>query len=483
MGKRSVAVDMTNGNPMRLLIMFALPLMLSSLFQQFYNIVDMLVVGNNIGSSALAAISTSMPVANLFLAAAMGISTGCAVVISQYFGARQISNVKTTINTFLTFAVSAGLILMVAGVLLSRPVLLLVNCPEEILDDAATYLRIYFLGTVFLFLYNALNSSYNALGNSMTPLYFLIFSSLLNVALDLVFVIAFRWGVAGAAAATAIAQAVAATLSFFNMRRMMSRLKAPAEDPADPAADGSPEEPVKIFDPRVLKTTLRIALPSAVQSVIVTGSLVVIQSAINMFGPAVMAGISAAARVDSLATMPLSTLGNSFGTYAGQNIGAGRVDRIKSGMRSAVFMIVSIGAILFVLLQLFAAKLIGIFVDKQDPGFAEMVTVGSRYVRVIACFAIVFGIFMLLMAMLRGSGDMWFFLCANLTNFGIRIVMALALSPIFGPKMIWWGTTIGWSTGAIIAAIRYFSGKWKDKAVVRIQRKPEERSSGEAADS
>ena len=152
MGKRSVAVDMTNGSPMRLLLLFALPMMLSSLFQQFYNIVDMLVVGNNIGSSALAAISTSMPVANLFLAAAMGISAGAAVVISQYFGGRQISNVKTTINTVLSFAVMAGIVLMIIGVLLSRSVLRLVNCPEEILDDAATYLRIYFLGTVFLFL-------------------------------------------------------------------------------------------------------------------------------------------------------------------------------------------------------------------------------------------------------------------------------------------------------------------------------------------
>ncbi|MBO6014662.1 MAG: MATE family efflux transporter [Oscillospiraceae bacterium] len=483
MGKRSVAVDMTNGNPMRLLLMFALPLMLSSLFQQFYNIVDMLVVGNNIGSSALAAISTSMPVANLFLAAAMGISVGSAVVISQYFGARQISNVKTTINTVLSFAVMAGIVLMIAGVVLSRSVLRLVNCPEEILNDAATYLRIYFLGTVFLFLYNGLNSSYNALGNSMTPLYFLIFSSLLNVALDLVFVIAFRWGVAGAAAATAIAQAVAATLSFFNMRRMLTRLKAPAENPEDPASGGSEDEKVKIFDSRVLKTTMRIALPNAAQSVLVSFSIVIIQSAINMFGPAVMAGISAAARVDSLATMPLMTLGNSFGTYAGQNIGAGRIDRIKSGMRSAILMIVSVGAVLFIVLQLFAAKLIGVFVDHQDPGFAEMVAVGSQYVRVIACFAVIFGVFMLLVAMLRGTGDMWAFLSAIMANFVIRVVMALFLSPIYGPKMIWWGTVIGWIVGTIIAGTRYFSGKWKDKAVVRAQQSQNSEGSGDEADA
>ena len=480
MGKRSVAVDMTNGNPMRLLLLFALPMMLSSLFQQFYNIVDMLVVGNNIGSAALAAISTSMPVANLFLSAAMGISVGSAVVTSQYFGARQIRNVKTTINTVLSFAVMAGVVLMIAGVLLSRSVLRLVNCPEEVLNDASTYLRIYFLGTVFMFLYNGLNSSYNALGNSLTPLFFLIFSSLLNVALDLVFVIRFRWGVAGAAAATAIAQAVAASLSFFNMRRVLSRLKVPEEEA--PSA-GSPEEKVKIFDPRVLKTTMKIAVPNAAQSVLVSFSLVVIQSAINMFGPAVMAGISAAARVDSLATMPLSTLAGSFGTYAGQNIGAGKIDRIKQGMRSAVLMIVVMGAILFVVLQLFAAKLIGVFVDNQDPGFAEMVAVGSQYVRVIACFAVVFGIFMLLVSLLRGTGDMWPFLCAILTNFVIRVLMALFLSPIYGPQMIWWGTVIGWFVGAGITAARYFSGKWKDKAVVRVRQAQEPEGSGEAADA
>ena len=474
MGKRSVAVDMTTGNPMRLLIMFALPMMLSSLFQQFYNIVDMLVVGNNIGSSALAAISTSTPVANLFLAAAMGISVGGAVVISQYFGARQIGNAKTTINTLLTFSVAAGIILMIVGILLSRPVLHLMNCPEEILPSAETYLRIYFLGTVFLFLYNALNSSYNALGNSMTPLYFLIFSSLLNVALDLLFVITFQWGVAGAAAATAISQAAAATLSFFNMRRKLEQLKVPDEIPVDPRTGEPLDGPVKLFDPDVLRTTMKIALPNAVQQIVISFSLVIIQSAINVFGPAVMAGISAAARVDSLATMPLMTLGNSFGTYAGQNIGAGRIDRIKSGMCSAVIMIVGVGAVLFVVLQLFAAKLIGIFVDHEDPNFAEMVSIGTQYVRVIACFAIIFGIFMLLMAMLRGAGDMWFFLCANMMNFAIRVIMAVVLSPIYGPKMIWWGTAIGWTTATIIAGIRYLSGKWQDKAVVHVRQPAEE---------
>ena len=469
MGKRSVAVDMTTGNPLRLLIMFALPMMLSSVFQQFYNIVDMLVVGNNIGSSALAAISTSTPVANLFLAAAMGISVGGAVVISQYFGARQIGNARTTINTLLVFSVAAGVVLMAAGILLSRPVLHLVNCPAEILPDASTYLRIYFLGTVFLFLYNALNSSYNALGNSMTPLYFLIFSSLMNVALDLLFVIRFHWGVAGAAAATVISQAAAASLSFVNMRRKLALLAVPDEIPVDPETGKPLDGPVKLFDRDVLRTTMKIALPNALQQVVISFSLVIIQSAINVFGPAVMAGISAASRVDSLATMPLMTLGNSFGTYAGQNIGAGRIDRIKSGMRSAVLMIVGVGAVLFVALQLFAAKLIGIFVDHSDPNFAEMVSVGTQYVRVIACFAIIFGIFILLMSMLRGAGDMSFFLFANMMNFVIRIVMALALSPVFGPKMIWWGTAIGWTTAAVIAGIRYLSGKWQDKAVVQAR--------------
>ena len=253
----------------------------------------------------------------------------------------------------------------------------------------------------------------------MTPLYFLIFSSLLNVALDLLFVITFQWGVAGAAAATAISQAAAATLSFFNMRRKLEQLKVPDEIPVDPRTGEPLDGPVKLFDPDVLRTTMKIALPNAVQQIVISFSLVIIQSAINVFGPAVMAGISAAARVDSQATMPLMTLGNSFGTYAGQNIGAGRIDRIKSGMRSAVIMIVGVGAVLFVVLQLFAAKLIGIFVDHEDPNFAEMVSIGTQYVRVIACFAIIFGIFMLLMAMLRGAGDMWFFLCANMMNFAI----------------------------------------------------------------
>lgn len=455
MARKSVAVDMTTGNPLRILIMFALPMMLSSIFQQFYNIVDMLVVGNNIGSNALAAISTSTPVANLFLSAAMGIATGASVVISQYFGAKQISNAKTSIYTMLTFAVVAGLALTALGIGLSGTVLKWVNCPEEILADAKTYLRIYFAGTMFLFLYNTLNSSYNALGNSSTPLYFLILSSLLNVALDLLFVMAFHWGVAGAALATIIAQGVAAVLSLLNMHRKLSQM------------ENTPEAAVRRFDGEVFKTTMKIAIPNAIQMLIISASLVFIQSSINTFGPAVMAGISAASRVESLSTMPISNLGNSFGPYAGQNIGAGRVDRIKEGIKSATLIIVGVGIVLLVVLQLLAPALIGIFVDSADPNYAQMVDVGSRYVRLISCFSIIFGEFMLFMSLLRGAGDMKFFLGANLTNFALRIFMALVLAPKFGPQMIWIGTAIGWTVAFVIGGIRYLQGGWKNKAVVK----------------
>jgi len=452
---RSVAVDMTTGNPLKILILFALPMMLSSLFQQFYNIVDMLVVGRNIGSAALAAISTSTPVANLFLSAALGVATGASVVTSQYFGAKQVSNAKTSIYTMLTFAVIAGLILSVIGICFSGIVLKWMRCPAEVLPDAKTYLRIYFLGTVFIFLYNTLNSSYNALGNSSTPLVFLIISSLLNVLLDLLFVMAFHWGVAGAAAATIISQAVSAVLSFFNMHRKLAQM------------ENTPEATVKRFDKGVFKTTMKIAIPNALQMSIIQFGLVFIQSGVNAFGPAVMAGISAATRVESLSTMPLSNLGSSFGPYAGQNIGAGKLDRIKDGIKSLTIIIVAVGIVLIVVLQLLAPSLIGVFVDKADPNYAQMVDVGARYVRLLACFSIVFGLFMVFMSLLRGSGDMGFFLGGNLTNFAIRVFMALVLAPRFGPSMIWWGTAIGWTSALVIGAIRYFQGGWKNKAVVK----------------
>ena len=460
--QRSVAVDMTTGKPLRLLIMFALPMMLSSIFQQFYNIVDMLVVGNNIGSNALAAISTSTPVANLFLSAALGLATGSSVVISQYFGAKQISNAKTAIYTMLTFSFIMGLIMSIIGIVFSRVVLKWINCPAEIFNDAKTYLMIYFSGTIFIFLYNTLNSSYNALGNSTTPLVFLIISSLLNVVLDILFVMVFHLGVAGAATATIISQAVSAVLSFINMRRKLALM------------ENTREAEVKMFDTGVLKTTMKIAIPNAIQMLIISLSLVFIQSSINVFGPAVMAGISAASRVESLSTMPISNLGNSFGPFAGQNIGAGRVDRIKEGVKSATMIIVGVGIVLLVVLQLLAPYLIGIFVDEADANYAQMVDVGSRYVRLISCFGIVFGMFMLFMALLRGAGDMKFFLGANLTNFAIRVFMALVLAPRFGPQMIWIGTAIGWSAAAIIGFIRYLQGGWKKKTIIKNPPKTEE---------
>ncbi len=451
--KNTVAVDMTVGSPARVLIMFALPMMFSNLFQQFYNIVDMLVVGNQIGSNALAAISTSAPVTNLFISTAMGLSGGAGVVISQYYGAKRLADVKSSINTMLTFALVAGLALTVIGILLSPVILRLVNTPEEIMSDALAYINIYFAGTVFLFVYNTLNSSYNALGNSTTPLYFLILSSLLNVVLDLLFVITFQMGVGGAALATTIAQAVSAVLSFINMRRHLNAMQT--------------DQPVKRFDGSTFRTIMRIAIPNAIQQSIMSLGMVFIQSSINSFGPAVMAGVSAAGRVDSLATMPLGNVGNAFGSYAGQNIGAGRMDRIKQGMRSAVLFSIIVGGILTLVLQLFAPQLIGMFVDAGDANYAAMVDIGVRYVRVISVFAPVFGIFMVLMSMLRGAGDMKFFLFANFSNFLFRVFAALFIAPIYGPHIIWWATAIGWSLATIIAGIRYLQGGWKNKSVVK----------------
>ncbi|MBE6955530.1 MAG: MATE family efflux transporter [Ruminococcaceae bacterium] len=451
--KGRMAVDMTTGSPTKVLIMFALPMIFSNIFQQFYNIVDMLVVGNQIGSNALAAISTSSPISSLFIFTAMGLTTGAGVVISQYFGAKQLANVKTSINTMLTFAFIAGLVLTAVGILLSPIVLRWINTPEEIMDDAVTYLRIYFAGALFLFLYNTLNSSYNALGNSRTPLYFLILSSLLNVVLDLWFVIGLRMGVGGAALATTLAQGVSAILSFINMRKRLREMET----------DG----PVKLFDKGIFKTIMRIAIPNALQQSIISLGMVFIQSSINSFGAAVMAGVSAAGRVDSLSTMPLSNVGNAFGSYAGQNIGAGRIDRVKQGLRSAVLFSIIAGGIMCVILQLLAPQIISMFCDSADPNFAEMVDIGVRYVRVISVFAPVFGIFMVMMSMLRGAGDMKSFLTANFTNFTFRVLMALFVAPIFGPHIIWWATAVGWSLAVIISVAFYRKGDWQKKSVIK----------------
>ncbi len=454
------ANKMTEGNPFRVILTFAIPMICSNLLQQFYNVIDTLIVGNRLGKDALAAVGSASSITAVFVQLSTGLALGAAIVIAQYFGAGRTEKIKPCATTMALFSAGVGLVSMVAIWLFAEPLLLLVKTPEEIIrlegvGGALSYLRFYFLGSVPVFVYNALSSVYTALGNSRTPLLFLCLSTVTNVALDLLFVITFHWGVSGAAAATAISQLLAMLLALGNIPHMLRNFSA---------AEGEKE---KLFDGKLLGTMLRFALPSALQQSIVSVGSVVVQATINTFGPAVIAGTTAASKVVNLATAIPINYANAYSGYVGQNMGAGKQERIRPGLLSSVLCcgIISLG--ITVLFQLFDTPIIRLFVSETDADMETVLAVGAEYIRVVGRALVIFSTFMLIKATFKGSGDMSWFILTTLLSFFIRLVVTVGFAGSYGVDVIWWGFNIGWAVSLVLSIGRYLQGGWKKKGIIK----------------
>ena len=446
---------MTEGSPFKTIFFFAVPMIFSNLFQQLYNVIDTLIVGNRLGQDALAAVGSAGSITAVFVQLATGLALGGGIVISQYFGAGKSYEIRLCATTSACFSTVVGTIATILMWIYAEPLLYFVNTPAEIVPLGVDYLRFYFLGSVPSFLYNALSSVYIALGNSKTPLKFLIISSVVNVILDLVFIIYFRWGVAGAATATAISQLIAMVLAFFDMPRLL------AEFPAKEKENGKRV----FFDGKLLGTMLRYALPSALQQSIVSVGSVVVQATINSFGSAVMAGTAAASKVINLAIAIPINYSNAYSGYVGQNMGAGKQERILPGLWSSFVCcgVVSLG--MTVVLEIFAEPVIGLFLPATEADIARAVAVGAEYIRVVGAFLIVFTAYMLVKATFKGSGDMSWFILTTLLSFFIRLVVTVGFAGRFGVDVIWWGFNLGWIISLLLAVGRYVQGGWKKKAI------------------
>lgn len=442
--------SMTEGKPAKSLILFALPMILGNFFQQLYNIIDSIVVGNYIGTDALAAVGASFSITSLFIAVATGSGIGCSVIISQYFGARQYHSMKTAIYTALTSVSVLSILLTGIGLILNRGLLRLMGTPKEIMDTACIYLMIYFWGLFFLFLYNILNSVFNALGQSMLPLLFLLFSSGVNIFLDLLFVIHFQMGVAGAAYATLISQGISALLSFLILMQVLKKFEL--------------KEPPKLFDSTALKKMITVAVPSIIQQSIVSIGLLLVQSIINRYGASVIAGYTAATKVDSIAIMPMVAVGNAMSTFAAQNIGAGKAERVKKGWIASLILIACISLTITLLVFLFGDTFIDCFLKTGND--KKAISTGIRYIRVVSLFYCLMGFMNVTNGILRGSGDMGVFMLNTLINFGTRVLLAYILSIFIAESGVWWSIPIGWSISLVIALIRFKSGKWKEKVLI-----------------
>ena len=446
-----MAQDLTIGKTNKILLKFTLPLFVSVIFQQMYSIADSLIAGRFAGEDALAAVGASYPITNIFNAVAFGCNIGCSVVISQYFGAKNYKRVKTATSTALISCVVIGLFLTVTGVLLTPHLLSLIDTPQNIFDDSSLYLSIYTGGFVFLFIYNIANGVFTSLGDSKTSLYFLIFSSVTNVILDYVAVVFLDMGVAGVAWATFIAQGVAGALSVVTLLRHLKRIET----------DGR----YKIFSVSVLRKMARISIPSVLQQSFVSVGNVFIQKLINGFGSSVVAGYSAAIKLNTFTINALYTFGNGVSSFTAQNVGAGKYHKIKEGMRYGSLMAIVTGSVFALAYIALNGQFINLFVEGE--GSAETVKAGTAFLKTVAPFYCFIGVKLVGDGVLRGTGSMKLFMVATFTDLLLRVVLAFVLAPVYGYQGIWASWPIGWTVATVLSLVFYVMivNKYKKKAL------------------
>lgn len=456
--------SMLTDSPGKSLFFFALPMILGNLFQQFYTTVDSIIVGQFVGEDALAAIGASYSLTTVFIMIAIGGGIGASVITSQYLGAGLYAKMKTSVYTALISFLTVSILLGLAGLAFSGMILRGLNTPENILADAMLYLRIYFLGLPFLFMYNILSSIFNALGNSKTPLYLLIFSSLLNILMDLVLVRGFGYGIAGAAIATVFAQGLSAVISF---GILMHTLKGYEENSDNEGQTENKLTRSVLFDIRMLGNMVKVAIPSMLQQSIVSIGMLLVQSVVNGFGSSVLAGYTAGMRIESICIVPMIASGNAVSTFTAQNLGAGKPERVKMGHIAAVKMVAVFAVIICLALTIFHEAIVNSFLE-EGSGQTAFQT-GNAYLSFIAFFFVFIGLKAITDGVLRGAGDVVVFTLANLFNLSIRVTVAFAFAPIWGVKAVWIAVPMGWTANFAVSYIRYLSGKWSRKKLIQVQ--------------
>lgn len=447
---KAKAIDMTSGKPARTLLLFALPMILGNLFQQLYNIVDTMVVGNYVGYQAVAAVGAATPVVFLMIAVAVGLTNGCSILVSQYFGAKSYENMRKAAYASLVVILICAIGVTVLFLFISRPVLVAMGTPDNILDDAFAYLQIFNVGLVFLFFYNTLSSIMRAVGDSKTPLYFLIITTILNIVLDLVFVVNMNLGVVGVAWGTFVSQAVSAILILIYFLKRFPLLKFNKED--------------RVVERTMVRNLMNYGIPSTIQQFIISFSAIMIQGLVNSFGDEIVAGYTAATKIDNMAIMPLMNLTMALSTFVAQNIGAGKMERVKQGYHATLWVSLAISMALATVCRYFGSDFIHAFVGAEDN--PVVLGYGSDYISVVSFFYFVMACMFSVGSVLRGAGDVFVFMMSSVLNLGVRVGAAYLLAPLIGAECIQYSIPIGWASGLVWNLARYLSGKWKGKAAV-----------------
>ena len=436
--------DLTVGRPETVLWKFCLPLFGSIIFQQLYNLADSFVAGKFVGENALAAVGNSYEITLIFIAFAFGCNIGCSVVVSQLFGAKKLSELKTAVYTTLISSGVVCLVLMVFGTVFCTDLLELIHTPQDILADSKLYLDIYIWGLPFVFYYNVATGIFSALGDSKTPFYFLAASSLSNIAVDILFVTAFKMGVAGVAWATFLCQGVSCVLAVIVVFRRFRTIET--------------KEKPKLFSVPLLKKIAIVAVPSILQQSFISVGNIIIQSVINTFGASVIAGYSASVKLNNLVITSFTTLGNGISNYTAQNVGADKPVRVCQGFRAGLKLVWMLCVPLTVLYFLAGQYLLYLFLD--NPTGTAM-QVGIQFLRILSPFYFVVSAKLVSDGILRGAGQMKPFMIGTFTDLILRVVLAKVLSIPFCPLGIWCAWPIGWSISTVMSVSFYEKGPWK----------------------
>ncbi len=437
--------DMTTGKPTKKILLFALPMLLGNIFQQIYNLVDTIVVGRFVGPDALAAVGSSFTMMTFVTSVIIGLCMGAGILISQLFGAKEYIRMQRAIATSFYFILAITLAIMAITLLFTDLILALFQTPAEILADTKTYLTFIFWGLIFTFFYNFATCLLRAIGDSKTPLYALIVACLVNVALDLVFVVVFHMGVMGAALATVIAQGVSALLGCLSAIKKLSFLQIQREN--------------LIFDRDMFQMTARYSVLTSIQQSIMNFGILLVQGLVNTFGATAMAAFAAAVKIDSFAYMPVQEFGNAFSTYVAQNVGASDTQRVKLGVHAAIRTIIIFCIIISSLVLIFARQLMMIFVDACETAIID---IGAQYLYIVGVFYVLIGFLFMFYGFYRGIGQHSMSIILTILSLGTRVALAYLLAPTaIGLVGIWWAIPIGWAIADTVGFVVYGRGKWK----------------------
>lgn len=445
----SKTYDMTEGSPTKHLLTFAVPMLIGNLFQQFYNIADSAIVGKFVSSDALGSIGATGSLTFLLFSMCMGLASGAGIMVSQFFGAKDNESVKRTISNSTYVLLICTVLMTVLGYACARPVLVFLDTPEIMLEDAVIYMQTVCLGSIALALYNGVSSILRALGDSRTPLLFLIVACIINIVLDFLFVVGFNAGVFGAAAATVLAQALSALgcIVYAWKKIDLFRLSREHFD----------------VDKGLWIKCIKIGVPMAFQTSMISVSCLALQRVVNGFGNEVVTAFTISGRVEQLVQQPFGSLGVAIATFTGQNIGAGKIDRVKKGFKSAVIMNVVFSALMLGVMYLFGEYIVRIFVNESD-----VIALGAASLKITSCFFFFLGIIYITRNVLNGAGDTMFAMLNGVVEVFGRVGFAIPLTsiPSIGKWGIWLTTGLTWLVTGILSWLRYLQGKWKGKSIV-----------------